>query len=257
MIRSLQNLNSYRYTEGVESSGAYQGDAGCIAFASEGIKNEEGYLNFVDVEAKMSRSSTATDCEGTTAQEFAEAYLQGRDLYTNENGIWKRFSVPNPEQVLMEMDKLGGIVDIISGSENIVLVNESVDEQDYYVLKIIPSESSSLQIIEPLAQAALSCPHMALCNADEGLWNGENGLMENSEMAWTVWISTTDFLPRKVEGEVRLHLTPAMFKASPDVCNLNVEIYQKNSMLFHSFDEPLAISLPEEAIKAEMVAWPE
>jgi hypothetical protein len=119
-------------------------------------------------------------------------------------------------------------------------------------LRIVPSEAASLQILNPLALDAFSCSLLSPCPADERLWTGENGLFENSEMVWTVWISTTDFLPRRVEGEVRLRLAPTMMQASPETCDLNVEIYQTSSMLFHSFDEPLLISLPQEAENAEV-----
>jgi len=251
MIRSLQNLSSYRYTETDESSTAYQSNASELRLSSSSSENEDGYLNFLDKAAWLNLTSVWVDCGGDESMRLAETYLLDGHLYVSENGQWSRFAVSDPDKVLMEMDKLGSLVDIISNSEKALLENESAEGQDYYVLRLVPDEGASLQILKPLASDALSCSLLAIPPADERLMQGENGLFQNSQMVWTVWISTSDFLPRRVEGEIRLQLPSSLLQAPPEAQDLNVEIYQKSNTLFFGFDEPYAISLPAEAMAAK------
>ena len=180
-------------------------------------KDEIGIVDLKDKNAKQILKLVNSDYSGKTlSSQESEAYLIGDKLYTKVNGEWAESVISNPVKAFEERDKLKGLVGLISSSDMEVIGTEVIDGQRCYKLKINPELHAANSILADQAIAAYSSTAVSLPSiSSEDLSEG-NTLLDNSNISYTIWITSATYIPKMMNAEITFALTPASLKGGSD-----------------------------------------
>jgi len=254
MASSLRSIESYCYSGNYETCATFLSQSQALAKDSSGHEEEEGYLDLKDLACKLSSKSTNANGKGGSTTREVETYLIEDALYTCDNDEWTKLAVINSARAIEERDQLKIMTDMIVGSDVELVDSEQINGENCYKLKFVPDMQVSQRILASSALAVSSLSPVTLPDTDMGLLAKDDKLLKDGVMTWTAWISTEDYLLRRVESEMEFTLTPESLRLPQEVPDLRVEMTSKKETTFRDFDKKKPFTLPSEAKHARVVS---
>lgn len=247
MALSIRNVNCYKYAESSRMKCDFNDS--CNLTEVIDTENEIGSIDLKNGIAKQALKSVKADYNGKTlADQENEVYLIGDTLYTKTNGKWTRSAVSDPAKALEECDKLRSLVKLIDSSDMEIVGAEMIDGQRCYKLKIEPEPHIACSMLSAQALAAQSLAPVALQGIGPKELSENNSLFDDSKIFCTVWISRGTYLPKKMEREITLALTPDCLKVgSESIPDFKIDADAKDFVLYRDFNVPDDMAVPEEA----------
>jgi hypothetical protein len=220
---------------------------------SSSSEGEDGYLDLNELIFKLSSHSRKADCSGKSTDRDIDSYLLGDTLYTCDSREWTKHTISDPARAIEERDQLRSMAKLIAGSQIEILGNENIDGENCYKLKFVPNTQFSRGMLTSLALAARSESPVALPETGMDLLAEDDNLLQNGEMSWTAWISAKDYLPRKVESEMKFMLMPESLHPPEEASDLRAEMTSEKTINFKDFGKKKLIELPADANNARVV----
>lgn len=197
-----------------------------------------GVLNVTAHAMKMTMTTTTSSEDmGEVVQEM-EMYMQGDTMYTNVDGNWTR--MPGmPEDMWDQQNQVKNQAELLNASEIELVGSEKVNGEDAYKVKVVPDMETFTMILN---QQMGSMPIQNM-DIDE--------IFEESEMEWTTWISKESHLPLKNQVAMEMTLTADMMDLPvSETGDIEMEIKSDSTVIYSSYNEPVLIEVPEEALNA-------
>lgn len=252
MTSSLENVESYSYSDGLEASTSFLSDAGNMALEASNSEQNDGYLDLADLAYRISSKSTRIDCQGGSTECLAEAFLLDGFLYACEDNLWTKSAISDESRAIEEKDELQRLTKMISGSRVDILGSEQIDGERCYKLRVAPSPDVGRRIIASQALEAVSGSPIALPDINADSLANDDGL-SSSETVWTAWVSAEDYLLRQVSLNTAFTLMPESLHPPQNVQDLQAESTSNKTTTFSGFNGKRLIILPDEARSAEII----
>lgn len=253
MENALRRVKSYSYSEESDVNTAFLSNCQSLAMDSSSSDGEDGYLDLREPTFRLSSHSKKADCSGKSIDRNIDSYLIGDTLYICNSKEWTKQVISDPVRAIEERDQLRSMAKLIVGSKVEVLGNENVDGENCYKLKFVPDTQFSQGMLTSLALAARSESPVALPETGMDLLAEDNNLLQNGEMSWTAWISAQDYLPRKVESEMKFMLMPELLHPPEGASDLRVKMTSGKTINFKDFGKKKLVELPADANSARAV----
>lgn len=242
MIDSLVNLDSYKFTmdtkqsmEITDFSDASGPREMKMTVASHGV----GAINLTGRAMWMTANTTTSSEDMGDVSNVMEMYFIGDTIYMGLDKNWTQLKMPFPEEAWGQQNQVKHQMELLNQSDIKLVGSEKIDGTSCYRVEVIPDMGTySIILEEQFGSMPLAGVNMT-------------ALYENSEMEWTVWLAKDTNMPRKIEVSMMFTMTPELiglpaeeigdFEMSTDVVTL---------MLFSDYNQPLEITLPEDAKNA-------
>ncbi len=197
----------------------------------------DGELNVTARAMKMTMTTTSSEDMGEVVSKM-EMYMQGDTMYTNVDGNWTR--MPGmPEDMWDQQNQVKTQAELLNASEIKLVGSEKVNGEDAYKVKVVPDTETFTMILN---QQMGSMPLYTM-NMTE--------IFEESKMEWTTWISKESHLPLKNQVALELTLTADMMGLPVgETGEIEMEIKSDSTVVYSSYNEPVIIVVPEEAVNA-------
>ncbi len=239
MLNSTHDLDSYKFrTESVQemtvqNRSTNDGNASTIRVTSIGA----GDVDLLGRVMSMVQTVDMVSDNNTAPPGRSETYILNDTIYMGMDGNWSSIKLPDADQIWARQNMVWNQADLLNRSELVILGSEKFEGQDAYKVKVTPDiETYSIVLT---GQVGSILPIVAL-NISE--------MYKNSPPEWTAWISKEGYYLLKNEILMNLTVTPeAMGLVSDEVGDFEMDIDLATTAVFQDFNQPVEISLPEEA----------
>lgn len=247
MESSLRNIECYSYNGDYETNTAFLSKCQSLSMDSSGHEQEEGYVDLSDLAFRLSSKSTLVDCDGGSTRHEVEAYIIDDALYTCDNNEWTKQTVLNSDKAIKERDQLKTLTNMIAKSKIKSVEREQMEGENYYKLVFVPDLKVSRGVLAPQAISVLSAAPVTIPKVSMNMLTKDDYAPEEEETVWTAWISSEDYVLRRVEGDVKFTLTAGSLHPPREFSDLRVETALKKSTTFSDFGKKKPLVLPHEA----------
>ncbi len=248
MTLSIQNVNYYKYSENAQMNTIFSGPYPTAEQTS--TKDENGIIDLKDKAAKQVSKLVRSDygCTDPSTQN-CEAYLIGDKLYTKIDGKWTESTISDPVNAFQERNKLKGVVGLISSSDIEVIGTEVIDGQRCYKLRMVPELHAANSMLADQAIAAYSLAPTSLPTISSNDLSEGSALLDNSNISYTIWITSATYIPKMMNAEIKFALTPASLKGGSDsMPDFRIDASTKDTIVFSDFNvhEKIGVPIPEK-----------
>jgi len=249
MMDSIQNIDCYKYSYS-EKAKLDKASRDASTTTQTITKDETGLIDLEGRNAKQSTKSMKLDCDGNALNEQEiETCLIKDELYTKTNGKWTRSNVSGPIEPFAfdERDKLGGLVDLIKGSNIEVIGTETVDGQKCYKVKVVPGRDTARSILATRAFAVQSSVPGSLPVVSNKDLSESDPLLQDSDISYTIWLTEDEYIPMKMDGKINFALTPTTMNIRPgNVRDFRVDAAIEDTLVLSDFNAIESIDVPDD-----------
>jgi len=245
MIDSAKVLDTYRFTMNIEQKMDYinyssnETNATKVEISSHG----EGAVNLSGRKLFVSTSNEVvpvSDPEMPSQTEESKTYIINDTMYMLIQGNWTKLSLPNADLIWSQQNMVENQVAMMNSSVVTLLGSEKLDGDDCYMIEVVPEMSTFSSLLSE--QLGSSMP-VAFMNMSK--------LFNESDLAWTAWITKDGHFVKKSDITMAMTLTPDILGLPVEVVgDFEMNIETKATMAYADFNEDVSIELPEEALGA-------
>jgi hypothetical protein len=245
MENSAENLTTYTYSRSAEAKLLYTNDSTYKEY--DAVKVTDGKVDLVNTSGWW--NSKLTDEENGNVLIWEGYFVNGSE-YWKEGQNWTKLTVNNTSQVLQAYNELPGQVSLIKYSDMKIAGMEKMQGEDYYKITGSPIKSIYAGIIGlQLLSAYFPSPFPLPDKLKNGTLDiSYTGLMNNSRIVLTAWISKNDSILRRLDINSSLTITPKTLNISST--DFKIMSYMNESTVYNNFGSPMKIVLPKEAQSA-------
>ncbi|MFB3763636.1 MAG: hypothetical protein ACE14P_00140 [Methanotrichaceae archaeon] len=242
MESSSGNLTTYAYTRSAEADIIYTNNT--IHKDINLAKSTNGEVDLVN-QSGMWRSNL-TDRNNGNMLTWDGYFVNGSE-YWKEGQNWTRFYVRNRAQVMDDYNEIPGQINLIWYSNMKIVGQENFQGEDVYKLvgsPLMPIYRGmiGLQLLTAYLESPFPLPDRL---ARRTLDISRTGLLNNSSIVLTAWVSKNNSLLRRLNINSSLNITPQNLNISSPSYTIKSTINE--STVYDSFGAPLKIELPADA----------
>ena len=242
MENSLGNLTTYTYTRSDESDILYTNDT--IHKEIDLVKSTNGEVNLVNQSGQW--ISNLTDKSNGNVLTWDGYFVNGSE-YWKEGQNWTRFFVRNRAEILEDYNEIPGQVNLIRYSNVKIVGTENFQGEDVYKLvgsPVLPIYRGmiGLQLLTAYLASPFPLPEKLMRRT---LDISSTGLLNNSSIVVTAWVSKNDSSLRRLDINSSLKITPQILNISSP--NYTIKSTINESTVYDNFGTPLKIELPAGA----------
>jgi hypothetical protein len=239
---SLKNLTTYTY---------YRSAEGLLIYSNNSLRKEYDAYKTTDGKIDLLNQTgwwgSRLNDEETGEILTWEGYFVNGSEYWKEGQNWTKLIANNTSQVLQAYNELPGQVSLIRYSDMKIVGMEKIQGEDCY--KFIGSPIKSIytgMIGLQLLAAYFPSPFPLPDELKNGTFDiGNTGLMNNSRIVLTAWISRNDSILRRLDINSSLTITPKTLNiSSPDFAIMSTI---NESTVYSNFGYPMEVMLSKEA----------
>jgi len=242
MAQSAYNISSYTYTTSTDNSARYSNAT--IDKKLEVFKTTEGK---VDLQKKSAwRGSELTIKKNGNALKWQGYFVNG-SIYLNIGKNWTKTDLNNISKINFDFNQIQGELDLFQNSNMKFAGSENIDGKDYD--KFVGRPSAPIYNLI-MGEELLSDLIASQIKMPETLWNrnislNKSGLMDNSNIVLTAWVSKDNSLLKRMDFNSSLTITPQILNiSSPD---FKITTLLNESTIYNNFGSQVMIALPKEA----------
>lgn len=248
MENSAENLTTYTYSRSAESVLIYTNDT--VQKRIDAVKDTQGGVDLANQSGYW--NAGLTDKSSGEMLTWDGYFVNGSE-YWKEGQNWTQFIVRNRARIMEDYDEIPGQVNLIKYSNMRIVGSENFQGKDVYKLvgsPIMPIYRGmiGLQLLTAYIGSPFPLPERLVRRT---LDISRTGLMNNSAIVLTAWVSKNDSLLRRLDINSSLTITPQILNissiSSPDY---TIKSTINESTVYSNFGSPLKIELPSEAQNA-------
>lgn len=242
MESSLGNLTTYTYARSAESDIIYTNNTthNEINLA----KSTNGEVDLVNQSGMW--SSNLTDRSNGNVLAWDGYFVNGSE-YWKEGQNWTRFYVRNRAEIMEDYNEIPGQVNLLRYSNVKIVGSENFQGEDVYKLvgsPVLPIYRGmiGLQLLTAYIGSPFPLPERLL---RQSLDIRRTGLLNNSSIVVTAWVSKNDSSLRRLDINSSLNITPQILNITSP--NYTIMSTINESTVYDNFGAPLKIELPAGA----------
>lgn len=246
MIDAAVNLTTYSYAVNSETNASYSNSSslGNVAVVSK----SQGAVDMRNNAARSSMFLETMPKGGESKVDLLEIYFINGSDYTSWNGNWSSYAVSNITEGMKVHNEIVQQVNLIDMSGMEMIGTEVLDGQEVYVLHGSPSAQLyrtyiGLALVSAIASAPISLPREIL-RASRDI--NSTQLLDNGEMALTVWVDKDTYLLKKNMIETKVLATPEILNLTNEE-DFMITAETTEISTFTGFGDPVMIALPDGA----------
>ncbi|NMB86515.1 MAG: hypothetical protein A4E44_02314 [Methanosaeta sp. PtaB.Bin018] len=242
MTRFADNLTTYTYSRTAECVIVYSNES--IDKKFEAVKATEGEVNLT---AKAGWWSHQLTDKGNDEVLTMQGYFVNGSEYWKEGQNWTRFDLTDQEAVMQDYNELSSQVELLNYSDLKIVGIERTAGEDCYKLTGTPDPMIVKAILGvQLFASYLGSPFPLPDDfGNDSFKFDKTGLLENSNVSLTAWVSKETSLLRRVDIHSKLTATPSILKIEEP--NFKIESSLHETTEYKNFGAPVRIELPAEA----------
>lgn len=211
MENSQRNLTTYTYARSAETNILYTNDT--INKGIDLIKTTDGEVDLINQSGLW--LANLTDKSNGNVLTWDGYFVNGSE-YWMEGQNWTRFYVRNREEILEDYNEIPGQVNLLRYSNMKIAGSENFQGEDVYKLvgsPVMPIYRGmiGLQLLTAYLASPFPLPQKLLRRT---LDIGSIGLLNNSSIVLTAWVSKNDSLLRRLDINSSLNITPQILNIS-------------------------------------------
>lgn len=242
MGQSEGNLTTYTYSRTAEARILYNNVSLDEKF--EAVKATEGKVNITAMSGWWSHQLTDKETGDILVW---EGYLLNGSEYWKEDQNWTRFNLTDAAAVMRDYNEIISQIELLNYSNLSIVGTESIDGEDCYKLMGTPAPSIEKTILGvQLFASYLGSPFTLPDDFSNRTFDLDNTeLLANSNVTVTAWVSKETSLPRRIDVDSNLTITPAILKIVEPDFRIESALHEETD--YKDFGAPVQIVLPAEA----------
>lgn len=242
MTQSAENLSTYTYTRMQEAKISYSNDSLNESF--DAVKATKGRVNLTAQAGMWSHQLTD---KGSGEVLTWDGYFVNGSEYWKEGQNWTKFIITDAAAVMADYNELPSEIDLLNYSQLEIVGNESYGGEDCYKLVGTPIPMIVQTILGvQLFASYLTSPFPLPDDFSNKSFDFDNtDLLNHSSVAVTAWVSKKTSLPRGIEIDSSLVITPTILHITEP--NFRIESKLNETTSFEHFGEPVQVVLPAES----------
>lgn len=242
MESSLGNLTTYTYARSADTDILYTNDT--IHKEINLAKSTNGAVDLANQSGMW--IANLTDQSNGNVLMWDGFFVNGSE-YWKEGQNWTRFYIRNRAEIMEDYNEIPGQVNLIRYSNVKIVGSENFNGVDVYKLvgsPIMPIYRGmiGLQLLTAYLGSPFPLPQKLQSRT---LDIGSTGLLNNSRIVITAWVSKNDSMLRRLDINSSLNITPEILNVSSPSYTIKSTINE--STVYGNFGAPLKIELPAGA----------